>query len=464
MRARYVALALGVLAIGACKDATMPDQNNPSVTDFSTITDRSQVQALATGVIRGDRGQNETEIVFGETIGRDLYRITGSEPRWITELLGEEIQNSDFLGTAMWGAPYSTIRLANIGINGVSNAAAGVLTDQDKAATIGFIQTIKALLYLRIVEVRDTAGAAINVDVDPTSPPVALSCKGDVLAYVVSLLDSASANLANGGGSFPFQLPSGFAGFDDPASFQKFNRAIAAKANVELAFRDFASDGTVDPGAIAAAQTALDNSFMDMSAGADLNAGPMHTYSTNSGDATNGLFDPTIRANPRVRAEAEAGDARVARYTADSSTVTVSGVTSDVAFTLYKTVTDPVSIITNKELIALQGEVAFGQNDLPKMTTAINFLRTNDGGLTAVIPGSLSAALNQLLYEKRYSLLEQSGDRWIDARMFGKLNGSAPPAGLGQERGFNPINSFPIPSDEANARGGDLSKASCSVN
>ncbi|HEU4642440.1 MAG TPA: hypothetical protein VFS44_08295 [Gemmatimonadaceae bacterium] len=464
MRARYLALALGVLAVGACKDATMPDQNNPSVNDFSTITDRSQVQALATGVIRGDRGQNETEIVFGETIGRDLYRITGSEPRWITELLGEKVQNSDFLGTAMWGAPYSTIRLANIGISGVSSADAGVLSDQEKAATIGFIQTVKGLLYLRIAEVRDTAGAAINVDVDPAAPPVPLSCKGDVLAYVVSLLDSAATNLANGGASFPFQLPSGFAGFDDPASFLKFNRGLAAKANVELAFRNFAADGSVDAGAIAAAQTALNASFMDMSAGADLNAGPMHTYSTNSGDATNGLFDPTIRANPRVRAEADSGDARVARYTADSSTVTVSGVTSDVAFTLYKTPTDPVSILTNKELIALQGEVYFGQNDLPNMITVINFLRTNDGGLTAVAPASLSAALNRLLYEKRYSLLEQSGARWIDARMFGKLNGSEPPVGVGQERDFDPIYSFPIPSDEANARGGHLEKASCSVN
>lgn len=469
MRTRYLAVALGVLTVGACKDATRPDLNNPSVTDFSTITDRSQVQNLATGVIRADRGQNESEIVFGETIGRDLYRITGSEPRWITEMLGEKIDASDFLGQAMWGSEYAAIRLANIGVTGITGADATILSDEEKQASLGLIRTMKALEYLRLIEVHDTTGAPIDVDIDPTSPPAPLSCKGDVLAYVVSLLDSAAANLQAGGSAFPFALPSGFAGFDDPASFLTFNRALAAKANVELAFRNYAKDASIDPAALTAAQTALDASFMVQDA-AKLELGPVHTYSTNSGDATNGLFDITIRANPRVKAEADAGDDRLARKTATVSTVSVGGdappqkVSSNIAYTLYNTPTDPVSILTNKELLLLQAEVDWGQGDLASAMTIVNFIRTNDGKLTAKALATSDAVLNQILYEKRYSLLEQSGARWIDARMFGKLTGDAPPVGVGQERGFDPLNNFPMAADEVSARGGDVTITSCSVN
>ena len=71
MRITYLALALGGLAVGACNLISEPNLNNPSLDDFSTITDVPHLQALVTGVLRGDRVQNENEIIYGETIGRD---------------------------------------------------------------------------------------------------------------------------------------------------------------------------------------------------------------------------------------------------------------------------------------------------------------------------------------------------------------------------------------------------------
>ncbi|HTE47756.1 MAG TPA: hypothetical protein VK636_21110, partial [Gemmatimonadaceae bacterium] len=133
MRISYLAVLLGVLGLGACKDATRPDLNNPGVSDFSTITDLSQVQALATGALDGDRTQIGNWVLFGETIGRDGYRLTGSEPRFVTELLGPSIDNSDFLGAALW--PYAAVRLTNIGISGVSNAPTTVMTVEQQQAT-----------------------------------------------------------------------------------------------------------------------------------------------------------------------------------------------------------------------------------------------------------------------------------------------------------------------------------------
>ena len=65
--------------------------------------------------------------------------------------------------------------------------------------------------------------------------------------------------------------------------------------------------------------------------------------------------------------------------------------------------------------------------------------------------------LNRILYEKRYSLLWQNADRWFDARQFGNLS-SAAPGFIGQERGNNPLWNLPLPQNEQNARGGDLTK------
>jgi starch-binding outer membrane protein, SusD/RagB family len=470
MRIRYTAVLLGALALGACKDATRPDLNNPSVGDFSTITDRSQVQALATGVLFGDRGQIGNQILYGETIGRDGYRLTGSEPRFVTELLGPAINSSDFLGGALW--PYGSVRLSNIGISGVTNAPAAILSPEEQQATLGYLRTIKALLYLRIVEMHDTTGAPINVDIPATDPPAPLSCANDVRNYIAALLDSAATNLSAGGSSFPFVLSPGFSGFDDPASFLTFNRALAAKTDIYIAFRNYAASGSIDAAALTAASDALAASFMTQDA-AQLDAGPAHNYSTNSGDATNPLFESpsstVYRANPRVVTEADPGDQRVATKIISGSPITQSGLTSSYIYVVYTSPSSPISIITNKELLLMKAEVLWGQGDYPGALALSNFVRVNDGGLTAKTTTDFGSdlqgnLLNEILKQKRYSLLWQSADRLVDSRLFGKLNGSAPPAGVGQERSFDPLQNFPIPFNESSARSGDLSQQCTATN
>jgi hypothetical protein len=452
----------GVLALGACKDATRPDLNNPSVTDFSTIKDVSQVKALMIGVLNADRGQVGNWIQYGEAIGRDGYRLTGSEPRTVTELLGSHIDPSDFLGAALW--PYAGIRLANIGIGGVTNAPATVLTPEEQQATLGYLRTMKAQMYLRIVESHDTAGAPLNVDIPATDPPAPLSCANDVKNYIVALLDSAATNLSAGGSSFPFELPPGFknSDFDTPATFLKYNRALAAKTDIYIGFRNYAASGTIDQSALTAALDALTGSFLVQDA-AKLNNGPAHDYSTNSGDATNPLFEnPTstnYRASTRVVAEADPGDHRVATKIITSTPLSQSDITSQFVYVVYSGPTSQIKIITNKELLLMKAEVLWGQggHDTEALDLS-NFIRVNDGQLTA--KGTLSHAdlLDEILKQKRYSLLWESADHWIDSRMFGKLNGSEPPIGVGKERGFDPIQNFPLPFNETSARAGDVSQ------
>lgn len=462
MRITSLTLLLATLAVGACNLPNDPNQNGPSVSDYSTITSQAQLQTLVSGILRGDRVQNENEILYGETIGRDGMRITGSEPRFVSELLGPRIDPSDFLGGALW--PYATVRLATIGLHGVNGADPSVLDASEKAATTGYIQTIKALELLRVIETRDTSGAGIDVDVDPLGPLPALHCRSDVLAYLAALLDSAATSLAGGGSSFPFVLPPGFSGFNTPAGFLTFNRGLAAKVDVYLAFLNYAASGPagIDQVELDSAQAALNGSFVVQNA-ADLDLGPAHSYSTGSGDATNGLFDgdPTttnFRANPRVVTEADAGDQRLARKVDSSKVISVSGVSSPWVLLVYTGPTTPTAILTNKELLLLQAEVSWGKGNYAAALAQANFIRTNDGGLPADTATAPDSVLNRILYEKRYSLLWQSASRWLDARLFGKLNGNDPPVGIGQERGFDPLDNFPIPANEALARQNDLTR------
>src|SRR2546423_14658276 len=89
MRITYLVLALGGMAVvAACDFPNEPNLNNPSLGDFSTISDLPHLQALVTGVLRGDPVQNENEVIYGSADGRDPMRLTGSEPRFVTELLG----------------------------------------------------------------------------------------------------------------------------------------------------------------------------------------------------------------------------------------------------------------------------------------------------------------------------------------------------------------------------------------
>lgn len=464
MRLRHMALALGVLTVAACTDSNRPDLNDPSVSDFSKITTQSQIAAIAEGVLSSDRGRNEGAIQIGEIVGRDAYQLTTSEPRWVTQLLGPSIDPSGFLGNALW--PYDGVRLANIGIDGV-DASSGVVTDNQKASTEGYLRTIKGLMLLRAVESRDTAGIPIAVDIPPTAPPAPLVCKADALRYIVALLDTADAQLQSGSSeAFPFSLPSGFAGFSDPASFDKFNRALAAKTNVYLAYRAFAASGSIDQSALTAASADLGASFIDTSNPSNLDVGPEHVYTTNTGDATSGMFgDPattTFRANPRVESESDPGDARVAADVVPTSTLTNAGVSSSVTFDMYLSPTSPAPIMLNKELVLLSAEVDWGQGNLPGALALANFVRVNDGHLAPKALATAGDILNQILYEKRFSLLWQSPDRWYDSRMFGKLNGSNPPVGLGLENGLPPLENVPLPQPESDARGGNLAQT-CSA-
>jgi hypothetical protein len=236
-------------------------------------------------------------------------------------------------------------------------------------------------------------------------------------------------------------VSSGFADFDTPATFLKFNRAL--RARVAVYQDDFA-----------VALTALGQSFLSTSASLDF--GAYHTFGTGSGDALNAVYDPDARAlhahtSLRTDAQLQARGDRDQRFldkTLDIASKTVQGITTDLIFDIYQSPADPIPIIRNEELILLRAEANLGLGNLTTALADINFIRENSGGLPAYSGAGTAGALRtELLYNKRYSLLWEGGHRWADMRHYGLL--SQLPQDLSTHRRFA---KFPFPINECTPR------------
>lgn len=447
-RIRFIAatsLLASAFTLAACSDNRVQDFNAP---DLSPTLDPVQLQARATGLLTGDRGSHDFEILVLETMGRDVYRIDPAEARYITNPLGT-ISASSFIGAATWTGPFNVIRSSNDLISTLPTAS--FLSAQERAAVSGFAQTLKALSYMRVVETRDTLGAPI---VNGGQTLAAIRCKPAVLTQIAAVLDSASDSLtAAGDVALPFNLPAGFANFKTASSFKKFNRGLKARVDLWRGFVNFAKDGSVDQAALTAALTESQASFATTDATA-LRFGAYHNYATASGDLSNANFAPaTIRANPRVVAEADPGDARVAAKVKKDPTqlAALQGVSSDLLYTFPASPSDDIPLLTNAQLLLDRALIFWGLGQDANALAASNFIRVNDGKLAPAAGLSHAQLLREVLKQQRYSLLFQAADHFVDTRMFGLVSE------LGAERNVDIAKTpvvMPIPQNEQNARGG----------
>ena len=455
---RLAPAAIVLLGLG-CSDPFIPDYNNPILPPV--IPSQDQLQNQITGLLAGDREQAAFFVLVMETMGRDAYRIDGADPRYVQQPLGQ-FSPGAFLVDFTWNSTYRTIKGAQLLYSGIGNPAAtrsaGVpFTAQEKAGSQGFARTIQGLEYIKLIETRDSLGIPIALGKGTIDPIV---CKPAVLAYMTALLDSAATDLQAGGSAFPFTLPLGFTGFTTPATFLQFNRALAAKVHIYRGFAAYKTAGNpVNVAELNAALTALDASFYSATP-ANFRVGVYHTYSTSSGDLQNGNFDQSvIRANPKVLSEADAGDLRVvAKVDQDPSfqkALPDNSAVSDIIFLNVAGPTTPSPIVIDEELVLMRAEALWGLNRDAEALVLVNLVRQNSGGLAAKTPADFPTRLDllrEILKQKRYSLLFESGDRIVDYRMFGLY------AELGMEL-VPPVAGpqvIPFPSAEANARNGDL--------
>jgi len=445
---RTLALVMA-LATAACSDITVGDLNNPGLGDLQNNPTRAGILTAATGLLVGSRanwGSQNGPIAIMGILGREGYNLDAADPRFVTSMLIGPLSGGDpAFGGNLWGAYYLNIRNTNI----VINAANAIVTDPtgltagEKEGILGFAKTIQALEFMNVIVTRDSNGAAIDVDIDPTSTPAAIVTRDVVYTHIENLLDSAYTHLTAGGASFPFAMSSGFSGFNTPATFATFNRGLRARAAIYQ--DDFA-------GALAA----LLQSFVDTLA-TPLTAGVYHVYGTGSGDVQNALFDPDARAlhaHPSMLTDAKprAGGGVDLRFTAKTDSIapkTVQGITTNLVPAIYTSPSSSIPIMRNEELILLRAEANVGQNALAAALDDINYIRRTSGGLANLaLAGQTQATLRtELLYNKRYSLFWEGGHRWIDARHYGLLN--TLPQDVGTHRRFN---RFPFPINECTPR------------
>ncbi len=431
---RWLTACLGLSVLAACKDLDVPNLNSPGLQDFQNSPTRSQVLSVATGLLIGTRTgmapQNGYVSLLG-ILGRESYNLDPADPRFVSEMLvGPLDGGSPAFGGNLWANPYRNIRNASVELAALSKVP--LVSAAEKEAMRGFTQTIQALDYLNVINTRDANGAGIPTDLDPLAPPAPIVSRDSVFAHIGRLLDSARAHvdsagtLSGGSLTFPFGLSPGFAGFTTTATFRRFNRALRARV---FAYRgSFGCTACWD-----STLTALSGSFIDTTA--SLSIGVFLSYATVSGDETNALFDPSARAlvaHPSLETDAQlqgdgiTKDDRFVRKTAKlASPKTTQGLTSQIQFVIYKSNTDPIPIIRNEELILLRAEANIGRGGAADLTAAVadlNTVRIKSGKLPAYA-GAITAAalLNELLYNRRYSLIFEGGHRWIDLRRYGRL-------------------------------------------
>jgi starch-binding outer membrane protein, SusD/RagB family len=446
--------AVVLLSVG-CSDPLIPDYNNPQLP--AVIPSRDQLQNQVTGLVAGDREQHAFFILVLETMGRDAYRIDGADPRYIQMPLGN-FSPGAFLVDFTWNSSYRTILAAQRLAQGVEGSAA--FTAQEKAATQGVARTIQGLEYIKLIESRDSLGIPIALGNETLDP---IRCKPAVLTYISALLDSAATNLTAGGSSFPFTLPGGFTGFITPAAFLQFNRALAAKVLIYRGFAAYKTTGNpVDAVSLNAALAALDASFYSADP-TKFRVGVFHTYSTASGDLQNGNFNRTVyRANPKVLSEAESGDLRLAKVQQDPSFAlalpgTPPSAASDIIFLNITGPLTPLPIIIDEQLVLMRAEALWGLNRDAEALALVNIVRQNAGLPQRTLasfgaPPNRLDILREILKQKRYSLLFESGDRAVDYQMFGlwaELGKELVPPGDGPHV-------IPFPSAEINARNNNL--------
>ena len=466
MRNRILLAALCAGTLAGCSDKPLQLTNPNSATILGANADPNALQLTATGLLSDFRGQRTGQMSQLGRLGRESYIFTPQEGRNTTNyLIGitigakTELDPAGFI-TATWN--YTALR--NIYNFKSAIGANATLTAQQKSAALGFAKTLEAAQLLGIIITTDTLGLITQILDDPTQPAPFVS-RDSAYKYILATFDAANTALAAGGSAFPFTLHSGFAGFNTPATFMKLTNALEARAAA-----DYATSGG-GAAAWAKAQTALAGSFLNMNAASanDMNAGVYHIYSSATGDVLNGI-DPvtntTLYAHMSYLTDAQnkadgTTDNRVLSkiFTGLESRqgpVTASGPTSAssvIGFKIYPTSATPVPVIRNEELILLNAEVKLALGDAAGAIAALNITRQVSGGLppSTLTPASGSTAiLDQILYEKRYSLMFE-GLRWVDMRRYGRLNQLPLDVPSGPNKNFVAIVS-PIPQAECLTR------------
>ena len=372
-------------------DRDFADPNNPDQTSAT-------VQLLVTGIEAGSRSGLNIYMVAVASMARDAYYFEPSDPRYTGELLTGPMDPGGFLVGTPWSRRYRAAKDCNILL---TRAA-----EDGNSGAAGFAGTMLAHQLLLNLNYMDENGIRTDVANEVLGPFVS---KSEALSFIASTLDTANSALNSAGGSFNFNLSSGWNNFDTPAAMSQANRALRARVAA------YQGDWS---GVI----SALSSSFVDVNQ--SLSLGVYHVYGSGAGDQLNPVYElptaATIKyyAHPSFEDEAENGDTRFSGKVVVRDARTYDSLTSHLGFAVYPNSDSPVAIVRNEELILLRAEANINLNNLADAQADINAIRAAAG--LADVTLTSGNALDQLIHERRYSLFGE-GHRWIDMRRWGLL-------------------------------------------
>lgn len=402
----------------ACEIDEQVDPNGPSLEGIESNATIGDLNNVVSGIESNMRNRLGTYYDGVGVLGREWFRFSGSDPRFTSDLLGKGaavLDNNTFYTTNPFAERYRTVRNCNILINAIGNTTEP-LTQEQKNGYLGFAKTIMAYQLLLVLNQQYSCGIRVDVaDVDNLGPFVSYD---DALNAINGMLNEGEQLLSSAGDSFVFGLSSGFSGFDTPVSFNLFNRALAARVNL------YRSD------ADATLQNLADSFFELAGDSATLYKGVYHVFSTGGGgDVSNEMYYPlnsaaggNLRAaHPSYISDAEVGDLRLWKVGMRADTAFQDGLQSNYDFYLYRSLSDPIPLIRNEELVLIYAEAQNMKGNASASVFAINLIR-NVAGLPDYSGGTSETELrDEILKQRRYSLYGE-GHRWIDMRRYDLLN------------------------------------------
>jgi hypothetical protein len=441
------------LTFTACSQPVVPDFGAPN----PDATSRLGMQTLVSGLFSGSRNDVGFYAMAMTAFARDAGNFTQVETQFITEFMGDgtPLLPAD-LGGFVWSNEFVMARAADsilVSLGRVNKPAP--YSAGERAQITGIVQTMKALDYMYLAETRDTTGVPLaGVGQTNFGTPAPILCNKDVWRSIVALLDSANAQLnVDTLNPLPVIVPTGFASVSGTAgpsmragSFAAFNRALAGKANLELAYAIArstpataptpTSSGLPDAAALRRADSALlASALYQPSALTAPMPGPFsdpnavyHSFSPASGDVVNPVNANigTYRMMNEFVAQVDtAHDARwKAKFTTNPAPAQVpqySDKSSSFIFTFYPSAASPMPIVRAEELVLGRAQVRLGLGDFAGAWGLINQVRTLVGGLPPLAATTdFVSTRDALMREQRISTtMESSADRAIAIRMYG---------------------------------------------
>src|SRR5205823_3092342 len=317
-----------------------------------------------------------------------------------------------FSGSGNWQNYYTGMRAANNLLLALPTSATTEFTTPELNATRGFIRTIKALDYWRVIEMHDTVGATIQTD-DPAAV-TDVRCKAAVLSYIAALLDSANADFTAAGATtvLPFKPPTGFTAFGRDYSvvsnLVRFNRGLKGKVDFYRGLDRKNPTPALFATAIAELTQALGGAAPGAVPPADFKKGPYYVFVPGGSENTpNTISDSKMGLNPLVKDSVQAGDTRASKIvprTALAGFGLSTAITYVFAVASTANQSHPLAILRDEELVLLrdQAEIEAGQF----ANAVLDVISDHElNGLTATAFATQAAGRTAVLYEKRYSLL-----------------------------------------------------------